>query len=66
MDGHQSESEARVAIDLPTARIDAHTHFIPLKFLDFVEKIGGCPFHDVSFHFKKISVHNGLQAFSQQ
>ena len=32
MDGHQSETEARVTIDLPTARIDAHTHFIPLKF----------------------------------
>jgi predicted TIM-barrel fold metal-dependent hydrolase len=35
---------ARAAANSPGARIDAHTHFMPLKFLDFAEKAEGRPF----------------------
>ena len=37
-------SEAKAAVGSPGARIDAHTHFAPLKFLDFAEKAEGQPF----------------------
>src|ERR1700730_9254265 len=37
-------SEAQVAVNSLGARIDAHTHFAPLKFLDFAEKAEGQPF----------------------
>ena len=37
-------SEAKAAVGSPGARIDAHTHFTPLKFLDFAEKAEGRPF----------------------
>jgi len=32
------ESDAKAAINSSGPRIDAHTHFIPLKSLDFVER----------------------------
>jgi uncharacterized protein len=38
------ESDAKAAINSSGPRIDAHTHFIPLKSLDFVEKAEGRPF----------------------
>jgi hypothetical protein len=36
-------SEAKAAVGSPGERIDAHTHFAPLKFLDFAEKAEGQP-----------------------
>jgi hypothetical protein len=38
------ESKAKAAVNSSGAPIDAHTHFVPLKFLDFVEKAEGRPF----------------------
>ena len=35
---------ARAAAATPGPRIDAHTHFVPLKYLDFMEKHEGRPF----------------------
>lgn len=37
-------AKARAACGSPAAKIDAHTHFAPLKFLDFAEKTEGRPF----------------------
>jgi predicted TIM-barrel fold metal-dependent hydrolase len=37
-------SGTHAAVGSPGARIDAHTHFTPLKFLDFAEKAEGRPF----------------------
>jgi hypothetical protein len=37
-------SSPKADIGTPLARIDAHTHFAPLKFLEFVEKEEGHPF----------------------
>ena len=37
-------SKAEAKIEPPRARIDAHTHFAPPKFLEFVEKAEGRPF----------------------
>jgi predicted TIM-barrel fold metal-dependent hydrolase len=37
-------SKTKADIRTPEARIDAHTHFAPLKFLEFVEKEEGRPF----------------------
>jgi len=37
-------SETKAAVGSPGARIDAHTHFTPLRFLDFAEKAEGRPF----------------------
>lgn len=37
-------SKAKAETGIPAARIDAHTHFAPLKFLEFAEKEEGHPF----------------------
>jgi len=37
-------AKARAAGGSPATKIDAHTHFAPLKFLDFAEKTEGRPF----------------------
>src|SRR5690348_1554923 len=37
-------STTKADIGKPEPRIDAHTHFAPLKFLEFVEKEEGHPF----------------------
>ena len=37
-------AKAKAAGGTPVAKIDVHTHFAPLKFLDFAEKIEGRPF----------------------
>jgi predicted TIM-barrel fold metal-dependent hydrolase len=37
-------SETKAAVQSPQTKIDAHTHFTPLKFLDFAEKAEGRPF----------------------
>src|SRR6516165_2382662 len=44
MHAQQIESDANAAVKSPGIRIDAHTHFVPRKFLDFVEKAEGRPF----------------------
>ena len=37
-------SKTKADIGMPLGRIDAHTHFAPLRFLEFVEKEEGHPF----------------------
>ena len=37
-------SQAKAAVGSPGTKIDAHTHFTPLKYLDFAEKAEGRPF----------------------
>jgi len=37
-------AKAKAAGGTPVAKIDVHTHFAPLKFLDFAEKTEGRPF----------------------
>ena len=42
--GVSAPSEARAAVGSRGTKIDAHTHFTPLKYLDFAEKAEGRPF----------------------
>jgi len=42
--GSQTASPAQPAVSTPPRRIDAHTHFSSLKFLDALEKQDGKPF----------------------